>query len=118
MPLSATRSSSCITKRTVMSPESNRRGSNEEMVVAEIGQVGTQFDGFAHQTIGDSMYNCFKVDEIATRSGFAKLGIEHVGAIMTRGVLIDVAALKGVRILPDTTRSRSAICRKPSHGRR
>ena len=31
-------------------PGSNRRGSNEEIVVAEIGQVGTQFDGFAHQT--------------------------------------------------------------------
>ena len=48
------------------------------------------------------MYNCFKVDETATRAGFSKLGIENVGAIMTRGVLIDVAALKGVAVLPDT----------------
>ena len=102
MPLSPTRSFELLTKRTVMSPESNRRGSNEEMVVAEIGQVGTQFDGFAHQTVGNSMYNCFKVDDISTRNGFSKLGIEHVGAIMTRGVLIDVAALKGVAVLPDT----------------
>jgi len=102
MPLSPTRSFELLTKRTVMSPESNRRGSNEEMVLAEIGQVGTQFDGFAHQTVGNSMYNCFKVDDISTRNGFSKLGIEHVGAIMTRGVLIDVAALKGVAVLPDT----------------
>ncbi len=102
MPLSATRRFELLTKRTVMSPESNRRGSNEEMVLAEIGQVGTQFDGFAHQTVGNSMYNCFKVDETATRGGFSKLGIENVGAIMTRGVLIDVAALKGVAVLPDT----------------
>jgi kynurenine formamidase len=102
MPLSATRSFELLTKRTVMSPESNRRGSNEEMVLAEIGQVGTQFDGFAHQTVGNSMYNCFKVDDVSTRNGFSKLGIEHVGAIMTRGVLIDVAALKGVAVLPDT----------------
>ena len=29
---------------------SNMRGSNEEIIIAEIGQVGTQFDGFAHQT--------------------------------------------------------------------
>ena len=101
MPLSPTRRFELLTKRTVMSPESNRRGSNEEMVLAEIGQVGTQFDGFAHQTVGNSMYNCFKVDETATRSGFSKLGIEHVGAIMTRGVLIDVAALKEWRT-PDT----------------
>jgi kynurenine formamidase len=79
-----------------MNPESNRRGSNEELVVAEIGQVGTQFDGFAHQTIGDSMYNCVKVSEVATRTGFTKLGIQNVGAIVTRGVLVDVAAYKGV----------------------
>ena len=52
---------------------SNRRVSNEEIVLAEIGQVGTQFDTFAHQTIGDSLYNCFKLDDIATRNGFSKL---------------------------------------------
>jgi kynurenine formamidase len=102
MPLSATRRFEMFTKRTQMNAGSNRRGSNEELVVAEIGQVGTQFDGFSHQTIGNSMYNCFKVDEVATRDGFQKLGIENVGALMTRGVLIDVAAFKGVQMLPDT----------------
>jgi kynurenine formamidase len=47
------------------------------------------------------MYNCFKVDETSTRSGFGKLGVESVGALFTRGVLIDIAALKGVETLPD-----------------
>jgi kynurenine formamidase len=89
------------TKRTFMNEFSNMRGSNEELVVTELGQVGTQFDGFAHQTHLDSWYNCFKVAENATRSGFTKLGIDKVGMVMTRGVLIDVAALKGVDILPD-----------------
>ena len=102
MPMPATRQFDVHTKRTFMNPESNRRGSNEELVVAEIGQVGTQFDGFAHQTIGDSLYNCFKVNDVSTRTGFTKLGIQNVGAIVTRGVLIDVAALKGVDTLPDT----------------
>jgi len=102
MPLQPTRQFELHTKRTVMNPESNRRGSNEELVIAEIGQVGTQFDGFSHQTIGNSLYNCFKLDDIATRTGFSKLGIEKVGALMTRGVLIDVAASKGVEILSDT----------------
>src|SRR5687767_181261 len=102
MPLNATRSFELHTKRTTMNRESNRRGSNEELVLAEIGQVGTQFDGFAHQTIGDSLYNCVKVEEAATRNGFTKLGIENIGSIMTRGVLVDVAALKGVETLPDT----------------
>jgi kynurenine formamidase len=90
------------TKRTFMNEFSNMRGSNEELVVTELGQVGTQLDGFAHQTHLDSWYNCFKVSENATRSGFSKLGIEKLGMIMTRGVLIDVAGLKGVDILPDT----------------
>src|SRR6266545_470243 len=60
MPFFGTRRFDVHTKSTFMNPQSNRRGSNEELVVSEIGQVGTQFDGFAHQTIGDSMYNCFK----------------------------------------------------------
>jgi hypothetical protein len=28
---------------------------------------------------GDSLYNCFKVSEIATRGGFTRLGVEKVG---------------------------------------
>lgn len=102
MPFSTGRRFELETKRTNMNAGSNRRGSNEEIVFSEIGQVGTQFDGFSHQTIGDSLYNCFKQDDISTRNGFTKLGVENVGALMTRGVLIDVAALKGVQMLPDT----------------
>ena len=102
MPFSNARVFELHTKRTVMNPGTNRRGSNEEIVFSEIGQVGTQFDGFSHQTIGESLYNCNKLDDIQTRSGFKRLGVEHVGALMTRGVLIDVAALKGTPMLPDT----------------
>ncbi len=102
MPFSPGRRFQMEVKRTNMNPGPNRRGSNEEIVFTELGQVGAQFDGFAHQTIGDSLYNCNKLDAISTRSGFTKLGIENVGALMTRGVLIDVAALKGVEMLSDT----------------
>ena len=102
MPFFGTRRFDVHTKRTFMNQPSNRRGSNEEIVISEIGQVGTQFDGFAHQTHENSWYNCFKVDENATRGGFLRLGVHNVGAVFTRGVLIDVAALKGVETLPDT----------------
>ena len=102
MPFSLGRRFELHTKRTVMNPGVNRRGSNEEIVFSEIGQVGTQFDGFSHQTAGDSLYNCFKLDAISSRNGFTKLGVENVGSLMTRGVLVDVAALKGVEMLPDT----------------
>src|SRR5258705_13762611 len=102
MPFFGTRRFGVHGKRTFMNELSNRRGSNEELVVSEIGQVGTQFDGFAHQTHEDSHYNCFKTGAISTRGSFTKLGIEKVGTLMTRGVLIDVAGLKGVDTLPDT----------------
>jgi len=102
MPFFGTRRFDVHTKRTFMNQPSNRRGSNEELVVSEIGQVGTQLDGFVHQTIEDKIYNCAKVDEISTRGGFTKFGIDKAGALITRGVLIDVAGLKGVDILPDT----------------
>ena len=102
MPFFGTRRFDVHTKRTFMNQPSNRRGSNEEVVIGEMGQVGTQFDGFAHQSIEYSHYNCVKTDDIQTRGGFSKLGIEKVGTLMTRGVLIDVAALKGVDMLGDT----------------
>jgi kynurenine formamidase len=101
MPLTGTRRFDLHTKRTVLNPQSNRRGSNEEIVITELGQVGTQFDAFPHQTVGDMAYNCIKLDDVAGRSGFGKLGVDKVGAIVTRGVLIDVARLKGVESLPD-----------------
>jgi kynurenine formamidase len=89
------------TKRTFMNQFSNMRGSNEEIIITELGQVGTQFDGFAHQTHLNSWYNCQKVDENADRTGFKKFGVHNVGALFTRGVLIDVAAFKGVEMLGD-----------------
>jgi kynurenine formamidase len=88
-------------KRTVATPFANKLNVNEELVVSEIGQVGTQFDGFAHITHDNVHYNCFKTEDIATRTGFTKLGIEKVGMLMTRGVLIDVAGFKGVEMLGD-----------------
>ncbi len=102
MPFSLGRRFEMEVKRTRMNTGSNRRGSNEEIVFTELGQVGTQFDGFTHQTIGDSLYNCVKLGDVETRTGFTKLGIEKVGSLFTRGVLIDVAAYKGVEMLPDT----------------
>jgi len=102
MPFFGTRRFDVHVKRTFMNDFSNRRGSNEELVVSEIGQVGTQFDGFAHQSHEDSLYNCYKISETSGRGGFSKLGIHNTGMFFTRGVLIDVAGLKGVETLPDT----------------
>jgi len=84
----------------VSPPIPNARQVQEELVITELGQIGTQIDAFSHQMWGDSFYNCFKLGEIGSRNGFKKLGVEHIGSLFTRGVLIDVAALKGVDMLP------------------
>jgi kynurenine formamidase len=89
----------------------NRLVGNEEMLTAQIGQVGTQFDGPGH--IGtrlrmadgsekDVYYNGFTWEEIQGSYGLREIGIEHVGPILTRGVLIDVAGFKGQAVLPPT----------------
>ena len=81
----------------------NQIVSNSEMIAAELGQVGTQFDGLGHvgARVGgeDRFYNGLKLSEIGDSYGLKKLGIEQVGAIFTRGVLLDIAAYKGVERL-------------------
>jgi len=74
---------------------------NDEFVVAELGQVGTQFDGPAHVGIRgpdgiDRWYNGAQLNSSENTYGFKKMGVEKLGPCVTRGVLIDVAGLKGV----------------------
>ncbi|MBI3526724.1 MAG: hypothetical protein HY067_02020 [Betaproteobacteria bacterium] len=79
MPLFGTRRFDIHSKRTGGPMGSNKRYTNEELVISEIGQVGTQFDMFSHQSIDNSHYNCFATDDITTRNGFTKLGVEKSG---------------------------------------
>lgn len=76
---------------------------NDELISGEIGQIGTQFDGLGHvgQRVGsdDIFYNGNKLADFGDTYGLKKLGIENVGPIFTRGVLLDVARAKGVRSL-------------------
>ena len=69
---------------------------NEEFVATQIGQVGTQFDGFGHIGINGRFFNCNEAKDIVRPGGLTKLGVENVGSFFTRGVLIDVAGYKGV----------------------
>ena len=75
---------------------SNRTMYHDEIVSAEIGQVGTQFDGLGHIGVGDLFYNGNDRGEFSKGDGLTKLGVENVGPLVTRGVLVDVAAFKGV----------------------
>lgn len=87
----------------VSSPTGGPAGTNQlvwhdEMFSGEIGQIGTQFDGLGHvgTRVGgeDIFYNGVRRSEMKGAYGLAKLGVENVGPLYTRGVLIDVAANK------------------------
>jgi kynurenine formamidase len=77
---------------------------NDEFLATEIGQVGTQFDGLGHIGVatGDAgdkaamrYYNGFTGAEVASANGLLKLGVEKVKPLVTRGVVLDLAGLKG-----------------------
>lgn len=79
---------------------------NDEMVTAEIGQVGTQFDGPGHIGVrtsqGDFFYNGRILQEVAGAYGVGPLGVEHVAqkGFVCRGVLLNAAAHRGLDQLP------------------
>jgi kynurenine formamidase len=76
---------------------SNNMVSNDELVSGEIGQVGTQFDGLGHVGVRmggeDIFYNGNKLSEFGDPYGLKKLGVENVGVLFTRGILLDICAL-------------------------
>jgi kynurenine formamidase len=78
---------------------------NDELFVGEIGQAGSQFDGLGHiaMVANDGKlryYNGLTQDEVGGTYGLQKLGIEHLRPFFTRGILLDVLALKGGDRLP------------------
>ena len=99
MPLYGSRHFSLLIPQAFEMPGSNKAVYHDEIISGELGQIGTQFDGLGHLGIGDLFYNGNKRSEFSKATGLTKLGIENVGAIMTRGVLIDVAGYKGVTLL-------------------
>ena len=118
MPIFGTRHFSLKILQTFGPLGSNKMMYHDELVSAEIGQVGTQFDGLGHIGIGDLFYNGNDRHGLREPRRFTKLGIENVGAITTRGVLLDIPALKGVARSRAATRSRSRTSKARSRARR
>lgn len=89
-------------------PGANKPVWNDEFLATEISQVGTQFDGLGHIGVGVGadgdkaeirFYNGRTAEEILSAYGLLALGAEHLHPIVARGVLIDVAAARGVESL-------------------
>lgn len=59
-------------------------------------QSATHWDALAHAGYDGLLFNGVPADAITMEGGATKLGIEHFGPVVTRGLLCDVARLKGV----------------------
>lgn len=70
-------------------------GSAANEIIVTGGHVGTHVDALAHVSQAGRLHG--DVDAVAAQSGgrFAALGIETVEPFVTRGVLLDVAAVRG-----------------------
>jgi len=62
--------------------------------------TGTHIDALNHFGLNGKVYNDFSADEHLGDHGWTKTGAETIPPIVARGVLIDVAAYKGVDMLP------------------
>lgn len=70
-------------------------GINEDVLMMASHTV-THMDALCHIYHDGAIYNGFGNDEMKSYTGAVRCGIEKSGGIVTRGVLVDVAAHKGV----------------------
>ena len=75
---------------------------NDDIINGWAG-VGTQLDGLGHIGIDSLYFNCNKAIDFAATDGLKKLGVEHVPAVATRGVLLDMAGYFNTDIVKEGT---------------
>jgi kynurenine formamidase len=78
---------------------SNGCGSAEDHLFLHLHGHTTHMDALGHVWTGDELYNGFSYLTIRS-SGMRRLGIERVGHVLTRGVLLDLPRLRGAAHLP------------------
>jgi kynurenine formamidase len=87
-------------KRTMVAINTSMTGDTADFCTSddavEMGvQAATHWDALSHVGYEDVLYNGVPFGAV-TETGAAKLGIEHYGPIVTRGLLLDVARQQGV----------------------
>jgi kynurenine formamidase len=63
--------------------------------------IGTHIDGLLHVTSGCRVFGGGDIRDVISDRGFTRDGIESVPPIITRAVIVDIAARQGVPALPD-----------------
>jgi kynurenine formamidase len=80
----------------------NPRGYYSDDVIHIPLQAATQWDALAHGHYDGKIYGGHAAHDVLTVRGAKRCGIEHMASpgIMSRGILLDIARLKGVDLLP------------------
>ncbi|MDE0000789.1 MAG: cyclase family protein [Rhodospirillaceae bacterium] len=81
---------------------SNRANGNDDLLISWLG-IGTQIDGFAHAGVDSHHYNNVPIEDVLRPDGVVKYSIHEVPPIVTRGVLLDIAADFGTDLVPGGT---------------
>jgi kynurenine formamidase len=83
--------------RWVHLPEADREGQFQYAAESVGGtpHIGTHIDGLMHATSGTTMFGGCDFTEVVSPSGFTRDGIESVPPIVTRAVVLDIAARAG-----------------------
>ena len=68
---------------------------NDDIFSGWLG-IGSQIDGLGHLGENGVYYNCNNAKDFSAIGGLTKLGIENVPPIVTRGIVLDIAAHYGV----------------------
>lgn len=75
---------------------------NDDILNCWVG-IGSQLDGLGHIGVDNVYYNGNHARDFADIGGLKKLGVDKVPAIVTRGVLLDMAAYFGVDVVKEGT---------------
>ena len=75
-------------------------GSAANEIIVTGGHVGTHVDALSHVSHDGVMHGGVDAAQSQLGGQFKQLGAEHTPALLTRGVLLDVAATQGVDVLP------------------
>ena len=78
---------------------SNKATGNDDLMYLWMG-IGSQIDGLGHMGINHTYYNGNHASDFVTPKGLTDLSIDKLPPIVSRGILLDIAKLKGMDPLP------------------
>lgn len=75
---------------------------NDDIIAGWVG-VGSQLDGLGHVGVDNLYFNCNRAPDFAMADGLKRLGVEHVPAVATRGIVLDMAGYFNTDIVKEGT---------------